>query len=281
MKRKRIYINQKSNAKKRKIETKYLELLISIFVHDNEVLEKVVCHWIEREVQKKEFVKPRIQQQQQQQQQSKSKKKVVMFQIEDNDIKHLEFNYYAFFKGILQLRENLEIIGTNVYLFQDKRFGIPISKLGKEQSYILNYIYRNRNNIFRTRIYVLTQNILKDSYITKDNHRVADLFMVQILNTYHSLWSKNLIRMIKTKETMHIVKSKFKLEDRQTDKVHLLSTIRYIEQYQCELKRLLDEIKAKNFNCDVNVSTDILETFISEIESIVREMKYSYDDNVH
>jgi hypothetical protein len=286
MKRKRACNRKKSNAKKRKIENPcltYLDLLASIFTVDNEILEKVVFHWMEREVQKKAFIKPKkiSSDQRHQQQQSKSKKKVVMFQIEKNDIKHLEFNHYAFFKGVLQLRENLEIIGTNLYLFQDKRFGIPISKLKKEQSHIVSNIYQNRNDVFRTRIYGLTQNILKDSYITKDNHRIADVFMFQILKTYHSIWSENLKKMIATKGTMYIVKNKSPFEDRQTDKIHLLSTIRYIEQYQCELKRLLDEIRAKNFDCDVKISEDVLETFISNLGSIVTEMKYSYDDNVH
>jgi len=279
----------------------YKMLLTSIFFDDKNTLKKVVIYWMKNRIQKKTLVeKPKNFNLQTsdnsttaatttlntnvetQSPPTKKKKKFQMFYVDKKNIKDQEFIHYAFFKGVLQLREVLEIIGTNLYLFNDKRFGIPISKLnGNIHSKIIRYFYSHRNEIFKGRNYTLGQNILKDSIITIKKNRVLNVIIFQILLTFHLFFCFSLKEMISSGETIKLVKSK-NIPEAQIDKVHLLTTIRYLEQYSCELNKLLnEEVKPGKLDCDINFSTIILDIFIEDLESAIKKMKLCYDDKVH
>ncbi len=133
---------------------------------------------------------------------------------------------YQLFLDILVFKPSLEIIGTNIHLFRNVLYGIPVTELSLNGIEYFKFFYKNAKYLFHTRNYGFGQNILQDSVLSVPT--ISFKIRTGILFILH----QNIIQHVKDFLTSSLRKQKF------TNKQNRIYYIEYIREYSKQVNQV-------------------------------------------
>jgi len=254
------------------------QMLLNYCFHSQDTIDKIVSEWLDNRINESSIINKK-----------NTRKGSKFFSILKDDIVETEHIGYAFFKKVLNLKPDLEIIISNtitVFLFENKSFGISTHNMKKFGLHIVKSIYNCRYNIFSNVSYPICQAIMYG--VNRSKMRIHDNVRFNILQSFHIKFLNTMVKMHKQKIFENCLKNKMinqslsksriikeKKKVKVSEDVLYQSILMFLTYYRDGLLKLFTELMQKyemgNYAEDIR---QMLRVFIvdvkSEIDSIIK-----------